>query len=124
MEHGIDVEAAVERSDHVEHGVRLMHVACATRVGVETWPTIPARRRRTGGSWSTPCRPLRPRPWVELIEDRNHVEASGGITVGAVDEYAVTGVDVVSIASLAHTGSSCDGSSHYGEAKWLSRGAG
>ncbi len=48
---------------------------------------------------------------VDLLAEADHdpvVEASGGITVDTVPEYASTGVDVVSLGSLTHSAPALD----------------
>ena len=45
---------------------------------------------------------------VELVDGDALAEASGGITVEDVPEYATTGVDVVSLGSLTHSAASLD----------------
>lgn len=45
---------------------------------------------------------------VELVEDRALVEASGGITLDDIQDYAETGVDIVSMGSLTHSANSLD----------------
>ncbi|WP_181685739.1 carboxylating nicotinate-nucleotide diphosphorylase [Halorhabdus salina] len=49
---------------------------------------------------------------VELLAENNHgdvlAEASGGITIETVPEYAETGVDVISMGSLTHSAPAVD----------------
>ena len=48
---------------------------------------------------------------MEPLEDGDHdvlTEASGGITLETVGEYASTGVDVISMGSLTHSAPSVD----------------
>ena len=45
---------------------------------------------------------------VELVDGDALTEASGGITVDEVPEYAATGVDVVSLGSLTHSAAALD----------------
>ncbi|WP_134669754.1 carboxylating nicotinate-nucleotide diphosphorylase [Halorussus marinus] len=52
---------------------------------------------------------------VETLPDGVLAEASGGITVEAVREYAATGVDVISMGSLTHSAASLDLSFRTGE---------
>ncbi|WP_158055855.1 carboxylating nicotinate-nucleotide diphosphorylase [Halorussus halophilus] len=52
---------------------------------------------------------------VESLPDDVLAEASGGITVGDVPDYAATGVDVISMGSLTHSAPSLDLSFRTGE---------
>jgi nicotinate-nucleotide pyrophosphorylase (carboxylating) len=45
---------------------------------------------------------------VEAIEGDALAEASGGITIETVPDYAATGVDVVSLGSLTHSAPALD----------------
>ena len=45
---------------------------------------------------------------VELVDGDALTEASGGITVEGVPEYAATGVDVISLGSLTHSAAALD----------------
>lgn len=45
---------------------------------------------------------------VERLPDGTLAEASGGITVDVVPEYAETGVDIISMGSLTHSASTLD----------------
>jgi nicotinate-nucleotide pyrophosphorylase (carboxylating) len=45
---------------------------------------------------------------VRDVDDRTLVEASGGITVDEVADYAATGVDVISMGSLTHSAPTLD----------------
>jgi len=47
-------------------------------------------------------RPEQVREAVELTAGRADLEASGGISLGNVHAYAVTGVDFISIGALTH----------------------
>ena len=52
---------------------------------------------------------------VDALEGHDVLaEASGGITLGTVPEYAVTGVDVISLGSLTHSAPSLDVSLYTG----------
>ena len=48
------------------------------------------------------------RETAEDVEREVLAEASGGITVGAVPDYAATGVDIISIGSLTHSADTLD----------------
>jgi nicotinate-nucleotide pyrophosphorylase (carboxylating) len=52
--------------------------------------------------------PASVRRGVEAVGDRALVEASGGITVETVPDYAATGVDVISMGSLTHSAPALD----------------
>lgn len=52
--------------------------------------------------------PATVREGVMRVPDDILTEASGGITVDAVDAYAETGVDIISMGSLTHSASSLD----------------
>ena len=45
---------------------------------------------------------------IELIDGRIETEASGGITLGTVRSYAVSGVDYISVGALTHSYKSLD----------------
>ncbi|WP_267163363.1 carboxylating nicotinate-nucleotide diphosphorylase [Halovenus salina] len=45
---------------------------------------------------------------VELLPEETLAEASGGITVEDVPDYAATGVDIISMGSLTHSASALD----------------
>lgn len=45
---------------------------------------------------------------VELINNRYETEASGGITIDTIRDYAVTGVDFISVGALTHQIKSLD----------------
>ena len=45
---------------------------------------------------------------VELINGRYETEASGGITIDNIREYAETGVDFISVGALTHQINSLD----------------
>jgi nicotinate-nucleotide pyrophosphorylase (carboxylating) len=45
---------------------------------------------------------------VALIDGTFEVEASGGITIATVREYAATGVDFISVGALTHSYKSLD----------------
>ena len=45
---------------------------------------------------------------VKLINKQFEVEASGGITMETVREYAETGVDFISVGALTHSYKSLD----------------
>jgi nicotinate-nucleotide pyrophosphorylase (carboxylating) len=45
---------------------------------------------------------------VDLLPDETLAEASGGITVETVPEYAATGVDIISMGSLTHSAPQLD----------------
>jgi nicotinate-nucleotide pyrophosphorylase (carboxylating) len=45
---------------------------------------------------------------VQLIAGRVETEASGGITLGSAREYALTGVDLLSVGALTHSARSLD----------------
>jgi nicotinate-nucleotide pyrophosphorylase (carboxylating) len=55
------------------------------------------------------------REGVELLPEGTLAEASGGITVEAVPEYAATGVDVISMGSLTHSAATLDFSFRTGD---------
>ena len=54
---------------------------------------------------------------VAVVDDDALTEASGGITVDEVPDYAATGVDVVSLGSLTHSAASLDLSFRTGREK-------
>ena len=45
---------------------------------------------------------------IELIKDNFETEASGGINLGNIEDYAKTGVDFVSVGALIHQAKSLD----------------
>jgi nicotinate-nucleotide pyrophosphorylase (carboxylating) len=45
---------------------------------------------------------------LKLINGRIETEASGGITLDNITEYAATGVDYVSVGALIHQAASLD----------------
>ena len=45
---------------------------------------------------------------VELIDGRARVEASGGIHLGNVRDYALAGADVISVGALTHSAPAVD----------------
>ncbi len=45
---------------------------------------------------------------VELINGKYETEASGGITINTIKEYAATGVDFISVGALTHSSKSID----------------
>jgi nicotinate-nucleotide pyrophosphorylase (carboxylating) len=45
---------------------------------------------------------------LKLIDDQYETEASGGITLATIKEYAETGVDFISIGALTHSSKSID----------------
>ncbi len=45
---------------------------------------------------------------VQLINGKALVEASGGVSLERVRQYAETGVDIISIGALTHSASACD----------------
>lgn len=52
---------------------------------------------------------------VDILPDDTLAEASGGITVESVPEYARTGVDIISMGSLTHSSTSLDYSFRTGD---------
>ena len=45
---------------------------------------------------------------LKLIDGKAETEASGGIHLGNIEEYAATGVDFVSVGALIHQAQSLD----------------
>ena len=45
---------------------------------------------------------------VELVDGRKELESSGGITLENVRDYAMTGVDIISVGALTHSVKSLD----------------
>lgn len=52
--------------------------------------------------------PAQVREAVDLVDDRLVTEASGGITLETIPEYAKTGVDFISVGALTHSVKSLD----------------
>jgi len=57
--------------------------------------------------------PAEMREIVKMVDGRAVLEASGGITLGAVAEVAATGVDLISIGALTHSVQALDISLDY-----------
>ena len=45
---------------------------------------------------------------VAIVGGRAKLEASGGVTLAAVDEIAATGVDAISVGALTHSAPALD----------------
>ena len=99
----LGMEAAVERFRE--------RASFATKVEVEVERPADAARAVDAGADvvlldnMTPAETERA---VAAIEDGVLAEASGGITVDEVPEYAATGVDIVSLGSLTHSAAALD----------------
>ncbi|MFB6207520.1 MAG: carboxylating nicotinate-nucleotide diphosphorylase [Haloglomus sp.] len=98
------LEAAV---DHVAR-----RTSFATQVEVEVEDPADGPRAADAGAdvvMLDNCDPDRVAAGVDLLADRDVlVEASGGIDVGDVPDYAATGVDVVSMGALTHSAPALD----------------
>ena len=86
----------------------------ATKIEVEVESPADAVRAAEAGADVVLLDNLEPDAVAQAVERLDEsdaeaiVEASGGITVETVSEYATTGVDVVSMGSLTHSASSLD----------------
>ncbi|MCU4924476.1 carboxylating nicotinate-nucleotide diphosphorylase [Halobacteria archaeon AArc-dxtr1] len=88
-------------------------VSFATKIEVEVETAADAPRAAAAGAdvvLLDNMSPSETREAVALLSEYNGVlaEASGGITLETVGEYAATGVDVVSMGSLTHSAPSLD----------------
>ena len=93
-------------------------VSFATKIEVEAESADQAQRAIEAGADIVLLDNFEPTPLTDLIEnlsvpidiaDRNVlIEASGGITVDSVADYAATGVDIISMGSLTHSADSLD----------------
>ncbi|WP_276252593.1 carboxylating nicotinate-nucleotide diphosphorylase [Halomontanus rarus] len=104
-------------------------VSFATKIDVEVETVADASRAAEAGAdivLLDNMRPTEVRDAVEALADYPHVlaEASGGITLENVAEYASTGVDVVSMGSLTHSAPSLDLSFYTGSSGDSSADAG
>ncbi|MFD1647306.1 carboxylating nicotinate-nucleotide diphosphorylase [Haloarchaeobius litoreus] len=93
-------------------------VSFATKIEVEVESPADAPRAADAGAdvvLLDNMSPERTTEAVDLLPDGVLAEASGGITVGTVPDYATTGVDVVSMGSLTHSAASLDYSFRTGE---------
>jgi nicotinate-nucleotide pyrophosphorylase (carboxylating) len=83
----------------------------ATRIEVETEDPEAARRAAAAGADVVLLDNMAPRAVesaVEALPAGTLAEASGGITLADVPDYAATGVDVVSMGSLTHSAPALD----------------
>jgi nicotinate-nucleotide pyrophosphorylase (carboxylating) len=83
----------------------------ATKIEVEVERPSDARRAVEAGAdivLLDNMTPAETERGVEAIDDEALAEASGGITVETVPDYAATGVDVVSLGSLTHSAPALD----------------
>jgi len=93
-------------------------VSFATQIEVEAELATQARRAVEAGADIVLLDNFAPRALSDAVDDladpiaavdrRVLVEASGGITVDSVAEYAATGVDIISMGSLTHSAASLD----------------
>jgi nicotinate-nucleotide pyrophosphorylase (carboxylating) len=93
-------------------------VSFATKIEVEAESAVQAQRAVKAGAdivLLDNFSPFETRDVVDslsgAVEDADRrvlIEASGGITVDSVAEYASTGVDIVSMGSLTHSADSLD----------------
>jgi len=93
-------------------------VSFATQIEVEAESATQARRAVGAGADIVLLDNFAPRALSDAVDDladpiaavdrRVLVEASGGITVDSVAEYAATGVDIISMGSLTHSAASLD----------------
>ena len=93
-------------------------VSFATQIEVEAESATQARRAVEAGADIVLLDNFAPRALSDAVDDladpiaavdrRVLVEASGGITVDSVAEYAATGVDIISMGSLTHSAASLD----------------
>ncbi|WP_256296540.1 carboxylating nicotinate-nucleotide diphosphorylase [Haloarchaeobius salinus] len=93
-------------------------VSFATKVEVEVESPEDAPRAAEAGAdvvLLDNMSPERTTEAVDLLPDGVLAEASGGITVETVADYATTGVDVISMGSLTHSAASLDYSFRTGE---------
>jgi nicotinate-nucleotide pyrophosphorylase (carboxylating) len=93
-------------------------VSFATKVEVEVETPEDAPRAADAGAdvvLLDNMSPERTTEAVDLLPDGVLAEASGGITVDTVADYATTGVDVISMGSLTHSAASLDYSFRTGE---------
>ena len=99
----LGIEAAVERFRE--------RASFATRIEVEVERPAGAPRAVEAGADIVLLDNMSPEETaraVELVDGDALTEASGGITVEGVPEYAATGVDVISLGSLTHSASALD----------------
>lgn len=92
----------------------------ATKIDVEVESVVDAPRAAAAGAdvvLLDNMTPAQTREAVEALASYEGVlaEASGGITLEGVAEYAATGVDVISMGSLTHSAPSLDLSFRTGE---------
>ena len=96
----------------------------ATKIEVEAESTEQAKRAAAAGADIVLLDNMTPAETDDTVDaldllgdDTTDVltEASGGITVGDVADYAATGVDIISMGSLTHSASSLDFSFRTGE---------
>ena len=99
----LGMEAAVERFRE--------RASFATKIEVEVERPADAARAVDAGAdvvLLDNMTPTETERGVELVDGDALTEASGGITVDEVPEYAATGVDVVSLGSLTHSAAALD----------------
>ena len=90
----------------------------ATKIEVEVEAPADALRAADAGAdivLLDNTSPAEVREGVELLPDDVLAEASGGITIPDVPDYAATGVDVISMGSLTHSAPTLDLSFRTGE---------
>lgn len=86
-------------------------VSFATKLEVEVESPIEGRRAAAAGADIVLFDNLAPAAVAEgcaALPDDTLAEASGGITVETVPEYAMTGVDIISLGSLTHSAPALD----------------
>ena len=99
----LGMEAAVERFRE--------RASFATKIEVEVERPADAARAVNAGAdvvLLDNMTPTETERGVELVDGDALTEASGGITVEEVPEYAATGVDVISLGSLTHSAAALD----------------
>ncbi|PSQ43347.1 nicotinate-nucleotide diphosphorylase (carboxylating) [Halobacteriales archaeon SW_5_68_122] len=99
----LGIEAAVERFRE--------RASFATKIEVEVEDPADAPRAVEAGADVVLLDNMSPEETaraVELVDGDALTEASGGITVEGVPEYAATGVDVISLGSLTHSAAALD----------------
>ena len=99
----LGIEAAVERFRE--------RASFATKIEVEVERPAGAPRAVEAGADIVLLDNMSPEETaraVELVDGDALTEASGGITVEGVPEYAATGVDVISLGSLTHSAAALD----------------
>jgi len=107
------LETAVERFRE--------RVSFATKLEVEAESIAQARRAATAGADIVLLDNMTPGETAEAVDALSDAEgdvlteASGGIVLDGVADYAATGVDIISMGSLTHSAPSLDFSFRTGE---------